>query len=169
LIENASDGIALIDHQGQFLYVSPSGRRNFGYAVDEEILVSPNDVTHPEDLPVVLDTLNKIMQDPTEKPILEYRFRHKDGSYRWIESTFNNLLYEASVQAIVINFRDITSRREAELKVQEQLDELRRWHANTLGREMRVIELKEEVNRALIQAGLPPRYQSTPLKEQSHE
>ena len=93
----------------------------------------------------------------------------KNGSYRWIESTFTNLFHVPSVEAIVINFRDITPRREAEIKIQEQLDELRRWHENTLGREMRVIELKDEVNQALKQAGQPPRYTSNPQMEQKHE
>ena len=42
----------------------------------------------------------------------------------------------------------------------EQLDELRRWHNATLGRESRIIELKREVNELLGKAGEPPRYPS---------
>ena len=40
--------------------------------------------------------------------------RHKDGSWRWIESTTRNLLHEPGVQAVVVNFRDITERKLAE-------------------------------------------------------
>ena len=42
----------------------------------------------------------------------------------------------------------------------EQLDELRRWHSATLGREGRVLELKTEINDLLAQAGQAPRYPS---------
>lgn len=55
---------------------------------------------------------------------------------------------------------DITQRKRAESKLVEQVDELRRWHDATLGREMRTLELKREVNEMLGQAGQPPRYPS---------
>lgn len=61
--------------------------------------------------------------------------------------------------------QDTTERKLADLKVQEQLDELRRWQSAMLGRESRIIELKREVNEACAQAGLPPRYgMETPNK-----
>ena len=56
---------------------------------------------------------------------------------------------------------DITERKQSEAKLTEQLDELRGWHDVTLGREMRVIELKHEVNELLGQTGQPPRYPGT--------
>jgi PAS domain S-box-containing protein len=62
-------------------------------------------------------------------------------------------------------FRDITERKQAEARMAEQLDELRRWHAATLGREGRVLELKKEVNELLAKAGQPPRYASAVEEE----
>jgi hypothetical protein len=56
--------------------------------------------------------------------------------------------------------RDITERKQAEAQLNEQLDELRRWHRATLGREMRILDLKREVNELLAQAGQPPCYPS---------
>ncbi|MDD5301237.1 MAG: PAS domain S-box protein [Gallionella sp.] len=58
------------------------------------------------------------------------------------------------------NFAREAERKQAENQLAEQLDELRRWHDATLGREMRVLELKKEVNELLEQAGQPPRYRS---------
>ena len=55
---------------------------------------------------------------------------------------------------------DITDRKRAEIKLNEQLDELRRWHEITLGRETRILDLKREVNELLAKAGQPPRYES---------
>jgi len=56
--------------------------------------------------------------------------------------------------------QELNGRRQAEARLTDQLDELRRWYTITLGREARILELKKEVNDLLIQAGLPPRYNS---------
>ena len=56
----------------------------------------------------------------------------------------------------------ITERKQAEIKLKEQLEELSRWHAATLGREERILELKREVNQLLEITGQPPRYASAP-------
>lgn len=55
---------------------------------------------------------------------------------------------------------DITERKRSEAKILEQLEELRRWHKITLGREDRILKLKAEVNELLARAGEPPRYAS---------
>lgn len=169
LIENAPDGIALLDKDYKIKYVSPSGRKNFGYSEDEMMGISPEMITHPDDLPLVMELLQKNNRNPSEKSSLQYRFKHKDGTYGWISSTFTNLLNEPGVEAVIINFRDITAPREAELKIQEQLDELRRWNAVTLGRENRILELKQEVNQLRAQAGLSPLYAGASTLEQNHD
>ncbi|HEU0296373.1 MAG TPA: PAS domain S-box protein [Anaerolineales bacterium] len=114
LTENAPDGVALIDRDGHLKLVSPAGRKMFGYGREEEPDINPAEHTHPDDLAMVLTALSNLIENPTQSPTLQYRFRHKDGSWRWIESTFTNLLQVKNVEAIVINFRDITQRREAE-------------------------------------------------------
>lgn len=55
---------------------------------------------------------------------------------------------------------DITERKRAESKLAEQIEELRRWHDVTSGREWRILDLKHEINELLGQAGQPPRYPS---------
>jgi PAS domain S-box-containing protein len=85
--------------------------------------------------------------------------RANDGAYRMLNS-IAHLVFDANGKpAKVIGvIQDITERKLTEEKIAEQMEELRRWHSVTLGREMRVLELKEEVNEILIRAGLPPRY-----------
>ncbi len=114
LIENAPDGVVLISRDGKFLYGSPSVVRIFDYRPGDMATLNPADLTHPEDLGRVQSALAQLIENPATMPVLSYRFKHKDGSWRWIESTFSNLLSESSVGAIVINFRDITERRLAE-------------------------------------------------------
>jgi signal transduction histidine kinase len=60
--------------------------------------------------------------------MLIYRFRQKEGSWLWVESTLTNLLDVQGIEAIVINFRDITKRRQAEENLQWQLERLNTLH-----------------------------------------
>ena len=114
IIENSPDGFVLLNQEGQFQYLSPSTLRMFGFRVEDAYQLSPNDLTHPDDLENVLSHLGKAFSDPGYVPTLEYRFRHKDGHWIWIESTFSNLLCDPSVEALVINYRNIDERKKAE-------------------------------------------------------
>lgn len=131
LIENAPDGIVLISQEGHFLYASPSARKLFGYLPEDSMDVSPAEETHPEDLPAVLEALGKVIQDPANIINIQYRFRRKDGYWRWIESNFSNLLNVPSVQAIVINFRDITERKHVEDALRESESKFRQIFETT--------------------------------------
>ena len=64
---------------------------------------------------------------------------------------------------------DITEFKQAESKLAEQLDELRRWHDATSGREGRILDLKHEVNELLARSGLPPRYPSAESQDQPED
>lgn len=125
MIENAPDGIVLVDLSGSFQYISPSARKIFGYDVDEVVENQPQDATHPDDLPNVIKAIQDLIADPRQVPTLQYRFRHKDGSWHWVESTFSNMLTVPGVDAIVINFRDITEVRETHDALRESEEKYR--------------------------------------------
>lgn len=57
-------------------------------------------------------------------------------------------------------FQDISERKQKELEIRQQLEELKRWHNITLGRESRIMEIKREVNDLCKRLGEPPRYPS---------
>ena len=119
LIENAPDGIVFVSTDGKFAYASPTAHRIFGYDTGVMSQLDPNILTHPDDLSRVLAVLSGVVQNPSLVTTLQYRFRHQDGRWLWIESTFSNLIAEPSIQAIVINFRDITARKQAEDALRE--------------------------------------------------
>jgi len=133
LIENAPDGVVIIDAQGRFTYGSPSAARHFGYTESDFIGHSGDEFTYPEDLPIVLETLESIMRNPALKPKLKYRFRHKNGQLRWIETTFTNLLADKSINGIVLNFSDITERKEIELEIAESEERFKALHNASFG------------------------------------
>lgn len=125
LIEKAPDGIVLLSAEGAFKFVSPSARRMFGYSISDEIVDSPADYTHPDDLPMVLSTLVKLLEDPSYVPTLQYRYIDRKGNWIWVESTFSNMLADPNVQSIVINFHDITDRKQVEMALQESENKYR--------------------------------------------
>jgi len=117
LIEKATDGIVLLNNQGHFKYISPTAKKIFGYNPDEVIEGNPSEYTHPDDLPMVLSHLTKLLEDENYIPTLQYRFQNKKKEWQWVESIFSNLLSDPNVESIVLNFRDITERKIAEDKI----------------------------------------------------
>lgn len=111
LIENAPDGVAIIDATGKFKYASPNAIRHFGYSEEEVLQTEGNKYTHPEDVAIAESAIIEVLVNPSKKSKATYRFRHKNGEYRWIETTFTNLLFNESIQGIVMNFTDITERK----------------------------------------------------------
>ena len=112
LIENAPDGVAIVDQQGSFMYASPNALRHFGFSEVELMNHTGSELTHPDDLPYVLEHLFKVITEPDYKPTLVYRFMTKDRGYRWIETTFTNLLGDDAIKGVVLNFSDITERKQ---------------------------------------------------------
>jgi PAS domain S-box-containing protein len=120
LIENSYDGILLLTRKGQTLYVSPSYTRILGYQPEEVLNLPAMGRLHPEDVGVI-EGVGKSLA-PGASVNIEYRTRHKSGQYRWIEGRVTNLLEEPSVRAFVVNFHDITERKQVEetLRASEQ-------------------------------------------------
>src|SRR5687768_6623380 len=125
LIEHAPDGIALLGINGKLRQVTPSTKQILGYTLEEAEGQDPAFLTHPDDLPALLGLLGDLIQNPGKVVSTEYRFLHKDGSWRWLESTISNLLAEPSVEAIVFNYHDITDRKRAEEALQRSEQQYR--------------------------------------------
>jgi len=114
LIEHSRDAIALISADGSILYESPAASRIVGYAVQELVGKKMFGWIHPDDLQNAMSLFAQLLQEPGASVNVEFRYRHKDGSWRWLEGTATNLLAEPSVQALVANYRDITERKRVE-------------------------------------------------------
>ena len=125
LIDKATDGIVLIDKDGKFKYISATARRIFGYFADISEFPDPGLLTHPDDLPSVISALENIITHPKIISTLEYRFKHNDGSWIWVESTLSNQFDEPGIEAIVINFRDVSERKKSEERIFESEERYR--------------------------------------------
>ncbi len=118
------------------------------------------DVIHPDDLARAEAALRTTVAHPEKTHRLQCRHCHKTRGWMPVEIVGQSFLDEPAVQGIIVSVRDITERMAAEEEMARQLDELRRWHSATLGREDRVAELKREVNELAAQLGRPPPYPS---------
>lgn len=119
LVEHAGDIISLVNADGIVTYVSPSFERITGFS-SEETVGKPNAlVIHPDFVAETTRIFNQLLLRPGATIPRLTRFRHKDGHYIWVEGVATNLLNDKNVGAIVSNYRDITERKEAELKLQE--------------------------------------------------
>lgn len=118
LIQNAPDGIALIDYDGNYKFISPSGLKLFGYSEDEILNKNSKVLTHSDDIELKANAIDFIINDKTNSvPCIEYRLLTKSNKYIWIESNFSKTTDQNGDPAIVINFRDISERKEYEKKL----------------------------------------------------
>jgi PAS domain S-box-containing protein len=122
MVEKSAEGIVLGTPEKGVIYASSSVERVLGYTPEEFVGRSLYGAVHPDHRHHMADTVAELLAEPKKIVIDEVRLLHKDRSWRWIECTMRNLLQEPSVQALVINFRDITERKHAQAE-REQLEQ----------------------------------------------
>lgn len=114
ITENAADMIAVIDCDGNRLYNSPSYQTVLGYTTEELKLTSSVEQIHSEDQQRVIEAADKAISTGRGER-LEYRMRHKDGTWRILESVATPIPNEkGQTERLVIINRDITERKRAE-------------------------------------------------------
>jgi diguanylate cyclase (GGDEF)-like protein/PAS domain S-box-containing protein len=119
--ENAADMIALVDVKGRRLYNSPAYKRILGYSAAELSETSSFEQIHPDDRFKVLAAAREARENGIGKR-LEYRIKHKDGSWRVLESVASTIRDDkGQVSKLVIVNRDITERNRAEQQLEYNL------------------------------------------------
>lgn len=114
LIENVSDIIITLDAIGEVAYASPAITRILGYSPAEFEGSVAYEMVHPDDRREGEARFALLLQNPGTNAVIEFRARHKDGSWRWLEAVSRRLVSEPGVEAVVIVMRDITERKRAE-------------------------------------------------------
>jgi diguanylate cyclase (GGDEF)-like protein/PAS domain S-box-containing protein len=114
LVQNASDMISILELDGTLRYASPSHQRLLGHSAGDLIGGNLLDLVHYEDRPLLANALQCLVDLPDENLTIEYRCRHRDGTWLTLESTASNLLDHPAVTGLVLNSHDITDRKRAE-------------------------------------------------------
>ncbi len=117
--ESAADMIAVVDMNGRRIYNSPSYQKVLGYSPEELEGTASFEQIHPDDRRLVLEAAQEARETGVGRK-LEYRFRHKDGTWRILESMASVIRNAAGEPAkmIIVN-RDITERRQAEKELRQ--------------------------------------------------
>ena len=150
--ENADDMIALVDMNGARLYNSPAYQKVLGYTPEELSSTSSFEQIHPDDRQRVIEAAEHARRTGVGRR-LEYRIRHKDGSWRVLESSASPILDEnGKAEKMVIVNRDITARKHAEEKLAHH-----NFHDALTGLANRSLFL-DRVQRAFIHSVRHPEY-----------
>ena len=121
----ASDMLSIHATDGTFLFCSPAAERLFGYAPHDLVGRSIRDYLHPEDVDWIEDVEHTIDDDACFAPI-EYRFRCRDGGYRWVETRAREQVIDGQSRVVCVT-SDVTDRHyalEALRSARDRLEEL---------------------------------------------
>ena len=89
--------------------------------------------------------------------VFDTAHRRKDGSVYDVEVSANGFKIDDQAYVVCV-CRDISERKRYERELQQKIDELEKFNRFTIGRELKMIELKAEINKLLLNNGLPGRY-----------
>ena len=153
MVENNADMIVLLDANGKFQYVSASYQRSLGYAPEELLGVDAFRFVHPADREAMQKVFSQEVVTAGQATTSHARVLHKDGTWRVIEATAQNLLSVPEVTAVVVNARDITSRIRIEEELRER-EELLTAILESMSEGVFVLDVNFRytyVNRAMVQ------------------
>ena len=114
LVENASDIIRILDHEGRIVFDTAASSRDLGYPPGYTIGRHPFEFIHPDDLVMVKKKLSGVYTKTNTGVSSEFRIRRANGSYTWVESLGKNLIGVPGVDGVVITTRFIDDRKKAE-------------------------------------------------------
>ena len=114
LTENSLDVVAILDRHQTYVYVSPSVHHVMGYAPSELIGQKALARVHPDDVPQVSQSLQKILDQPSQHVWVQYRYQHKNGGWHRHEADCQNRFDDPDIGGWVAHCRDVSSRWQAE-------------------------------------------------------
>jgi diguanylate cyclase (GGDEF)-like protein/PAS domain S-box-containing protein len=120
LVQNSADVNMVVGPDGIIQYESSAVERVLGYPVDDRVGHSVFELVHPDDAARSQQLLADILHSSGAQATGELRVRHADGSWRLIEAIGKNLIEDPAVAGLVINYRDVTMRKELEDELRHQ-------------------------------------------------
>ena len=136
LIEKSSEAISILNKDGTIRYTTQAMTHILGYSVKEFVGRNTFEFTHPDEYESNISIFNKILRSPSRSISSNMRYKRKDGSWVWLEANSTNLVNDPGVMGIVMNFRDVTFRKESEKKlnhINQRLDLIARVSGQVVG------------------------------------
>jgi len=164
LFDRNPDGVFALDHTGRFLVANPACVTMSGYSLAELLQMTFMQLCAPDQFATTTAEFQRLMREPGYSE-LETDLIRKDGRriQAWIAG--EAVVSGGKATGVHGTVKDITERNYAEALIQQQIEELRvanedlaRFNRVAVGRELRMVGLKKEVNTLCVLAGQPPRY-----------
>jgi PAS domain S-box-containing protein len=131
IAENSFDLICVHDYKGKLEFVSPSIKRLLGYEPEELIGTYPLEISHPDDKGIIIGIDLRDKNNPSLAKPLQYRLRHKNGEYVWIETIFTALDSPNGKTGMALSqTRDIRRSKNYQLQLEERTKDLERSNAD---------------------------------------
>lgn len=121
ITNNISDMLVQANEKFEFVYVSPASIKILGYEPDELLRYNSLELVHPDDLEIVKKGIQKIT-DIYSNIKLEYRYKHRNGHYIWLESIGNAIFDENKdkIYGYIFASRNISDRKADEELIHKQ-------------------------------------------------
>jgi PAS domain S-box-containing protein len=124
LFERSLDLIYTIDFNGRFIDANDAALNLFGYKREEIRSLNVASLIDEDQLPLVLKTIQEIMETGTQKDLIEFRLRHKDGSDIYVDSQGSTVISNGKPIAIQAVARDVTDRKRADEALRKSENQL---------------------------------------------
>ncbi|WP_029034669.1 PAS domain S-box protein [Salinimicrobium terrae] len=133
LVESGDNALVVFSPDGTTSYISPAAEKILGFSHKDLLKIDITKIVHIEDVQPALDYMALCLENPgISLDTITARVKHKDGTWRWMEASFTNLLHDKDVGGIVNNFKEITAQREAEIALKRNEEKYRAFFINSM-------------------------------------
>lgn len=126
MISNISDVIGIISSDGIFKYKSTNIEKWFGWEPSDLVGKDYKITIHPEDTERIVKEFLKLFQVDNLTISVEFRYRCKNNIYKWVELTAVNCINDFAINGVLINYHNITERKQAEEAIEKRIIALTR-------------------------------------------
>jgi len=157
IVENTQDVIMLTNSDGRVLYLSPACVSVLGYGPGDLVGKVP-EIFYPDDIGKVHTALSDALKG-SKGSNLEYRILTKNGKMKWVSHSWSSILTEDhQLKYVVSVVRNITDAKIAEQNLKAKIEELEKYKNVTVNREVKMVDLKKEINDLCKQMNRMPKY-----------
>ena len=154
LVESAPNIIMTLDRNGKILFLNHTVP---GLSVDDVVGSNACEYIPPEQIETLMKTIEEVFK--TGKSIAyEVSGTGPHGSVAHYSTKIGPIKENGEVVAAIQIITDISERKKMENKLQEHVSELERFNKFSVGRELKMVELKQEINELLLSTGQPEKY-----------
>ena len=119
LLENASEVIVIYEKDATIRYISPSVEKILGYSPEQMIGTGISSMVNEDSVERTHKFFSDLISFPDKQQVIEISFQKKNGDDIWLEAIGANLMNDKAINGIVVNIRDITERRTAEMEARK--------------------------------------------------